>query len=97
MTSEDRDRVRRYVAQLDRRRATLASALEDEVAPVRELSLAERGVWVASVCRSAWAILRARQDGRDVVERREPPAADFEAVWQQLMARRRAVHPGTSS
>ena len=34
---------------------------------------------------------------RDVVGRRELPAPDFETVWQRLMARRRVVHPGTSS
>jgi hypothetical protein len=53
MTREDRERVRRYVERLDRRRATLADELAEELAPVLDLSLTERGEWVESACRGA--------------------------------------------
>lgn len=97
MRSKDRDGIRTYVARLDHKRATLASELEDEIAPVRALSFAERGAWVASVCRSAWAILRSRQDMHEVLAIRESPAPDFEEIWGGLMARRKAAHARTAS
>ncbi len=81
-------RVRRFVDRLDANRRTLAQEVEDDVAPVRSLSLAERGVWVASVCRAAWSILQSRADAAEVVERQESPAPDLAARWQELMARR---------
>jgi hypothetical protein len=86
-----RDRTRAYVARLDRARATLADEVEPDVAPVRPLSLAEHGEWVARACASAWAILRARPDAAALLVRREPPAADFDAKWRTLTARFRAA------
>jgi hypothetical protein len=91
MNPEDRERVRRYVDRLDRQRATLAEELEEEIASVRGLTLEERGEWVASVCRSAWAILRSRRDLTEVVGCPDPPAPDFDAIWRGLMARRLAA------
>jgi hypothetical protein len=88
-------RTRRYIEALDRRRRTLADEVEDDVAPVRALTLRQRGEWIASVCRSAWDILRSRPDERRVIEEVEPPAADFPAKWTALMAeRRRRTVPG---
>jgi hypothetical protein len=83
--------VRRYVARLDRQRATLASELEDEIAPVRDLTLAERGEWIVSVCRSAWAILRSRSDLAEVVGRSDPPAPDFDEIWRRLRQRHQSA------
>lgn len=85
-----RDRTRAYVARLDRARATLADEVEPDVAPVRPLSLEQRGEWVARACASAWAILRERPDAAVLLARREPPAPDLPATWRALMARFRA-------
>jgi len=87
--------VRRYVERLDASRRTLADEIEDDVAPVRGLSLQERGVWIASVCRAASAILRARPDAADVIAWREPPAHDLHEHWSALMARQRGTRAGT--
>jgi hypothetical protein len=84
-----RRRTREYVQRLDRARATLRDEVEPDVAPVRGLSLSERGEWVARACASAGAILAARTDRAAILARREPPAPDFEAKWQALMERRR--------
>jgi hypothetical protein len=83
------DRVRRYVARLDARRRTLAEEVEDDVAPVRGLSLDVRGDWIASVCRSAWSILRARPDAHRLIDSVDPPAPDLASTWTALMAQRR--------
>jgi hypothetical protein len=88
-------RVRRYVDRLDAARRTLACEVEDDVAPVRGLTMQERGAWVASVCRAAWAILRARPDAAKVVGWQDPPAPDLTERWRALMARQRAARPGT--
>lgn len=93
MSPEEREKVRRYVARLDRQRATLADELADEVAQVQGLLLAEHGEWIASVCRSAWAILRSRPDLNEVVGRRDPPAPDYHQIWRNLAARRLAGQP----
>lgn len=91
MNGEDRERVRRFVERLDRRRAVLADELADELAPVRDLSLEERGAWVASACRGAWAVLRSRGDFEQMVQRHEPPAPDLPEIWSRLMDRRRSA------
>jgi hypothetical protein len=75
------------VERLDRARKTLRDEVEPDVAPVRHLSLAERGEWVARACASARAILAARSDRAAILARREPPAPDFEAKWHALMER----------
>ncbi len=82
-----RSRTRAYVERLDRARATLRDEVEPDVAPVRHLSLTERGEWVARACASARAILTARPDRAAILARREPPAPDFEAWWSALMQR----------
>ncbi|GMU63128.1 MAG: hypothetical protein AMXMBFR34_48910 [Myxococcaceae bacterium] len=43
----------RFLKHLDRQRPTLADELEDDVALLRGLSLAERGKLLESVCRDA--------------------------------------------
>lgn len=90
MGNSGRVRTAAFVARLDRARDTLANEVEPDVAPVRQLSLDERGDWVARACASAWAILRARPDKAKVLARREPPAADFDDKWRALTARFRA-------
>lgn len=82
---DGRTRTREYVARLDRARATLRDEVEADVAPVRGLTLAQRGEWVARACASAWAILDARADRAAVLAWREPAAPDFELKWRALM------------
>jgi len=86
-------RTRRYVERLDARRRTLADEVEDDVAPVRGLTLRQRGEWIASACRSTWDILRAREDARRVVDHVDAPAPDFAAKWAALMAEYRRRTP----
>lgn len=93
MTPDQRERTRQYVARLDAQRATLVDELADEVAQVRGLSMVERGEWVASVCRSAWAILRSRPDGAEIARHRDPPASDYEEIWRRLATRRANAQP----
>ena len=88
------DHTRRFVARLDARRRTLAEEVEDDVAPVRGLSLDERGQWIASVCRSAWSILRARADAQCVIDSVDSPAPDLASTWTALMAKHRRVSSG---
>lgn len=84
------ERTRAYVARLDQARATLSDEVEPDVAPVRRLTLDQRGDWVARACASAWAILRARTDRAAVLARREEPAPDFDDKWRALLIRFRA-------
>jgi hypothetical protein len=69
-------------------RRTLADELEEEVASIRSLTLDAKGDWIARTCRAAWAILRSRADGARLVAEREPPAADYPAIWRRLAVRR---------
>ncbi|MSP63651.1 MAG: hypothetical protein EXR72_25565 [Myxococcales bacterium] len=85
----------RYVEALDARRGTLVEEVEEDIAPYRGLSMEERGERLAAVCRSAWAILRARPDFARVAAYRDPPAADFAERWRTLMERRRRTIDGS--
>jgi hypothetical protein len=93
VTHDERDQIRRYVERLDRRRATLADELADEVAQVKDLTMRDRGDWIAAVCRSAWSILRSRGDRADALLRRDEPAGDYAAIWRKLAARRQPTEP----
>lgn len=84
MTTDERARIRRYVERLDRQRATLADELADEVEQMQGLTMAERGEWIASVCRAATAALAARADARDIVLRPDPPAPDYAAIGEAI-------------
>ncbi len=53
------------------------------MAPLRGLSLAERGKIVESVCRDAMASLEARPDFPAVLQQRDPLSA--EATWLGLV------------
>jgi len=78
--------VEAFVAMRDRARRTLAEELEEELAPLRSMSLKTKGDWVARTCRAAWAILRSRPDGGRVTAERETPAPDYPAIWRRLAA-----------
>lgn len=88
------ERTRNYVARLDAlNRRPLAEQLEDEVSAYRALSPKQVGITVAAVCETAWEILRNRPDFQRALSYRDPPAPDFEALWQKLVRRRRAQLP----
>ncbi|MCU0700684.1 MAG: hypothetical protein MUC96_29590 [Myxococcaceae bacterium] len=80
------ERTTRFLERLDRQRRTLAEEVEDDVAPLRGLSTEERGRVLASVCRDAMAILRARPDGEAVLS----APAERSRHWDELIARYRA-------
>ena len=78
---------------IERIRAISRSPLmevEADVAPMRGLSLEERGERLVAVCRAAWAVLRSRPDFKQAVAYSDPVPTDFPAKWQALVARRRA-------
>jgi hypothetical protein len=89
------DRTRKYVERLDRLNARpLAEQLEDDVAPYRDLSPAERARTVEAVLRASWQILRSRADFREVIAQRDEPAPDLESIWKRLMDRHREERRG---
>lgn len=55
-------RTAKFLASLEERRKTLRDEVEEDVGPLRGLSLEERGKVHESVCRDAMAIIRARPD-----------------------------------
>ena len=56
------DRTANFLRRLEERRRSLSEEIEDDIAPLRGLTLEERGEILESVCRDAMAILRARPD-----------------------------------
>jgi len=87
MTAEGRERTRRWIARLDRDRATLLDELEPEIASVRNLRLTEKGRQIASTCASAWAIIRSRDDFPALLDQREEPAPDYPEKWRAMNSR----------
>jgi hypothetical protein len=65
-------RGQRFLEHLEHQRRTLRDEVEEDVAPLRALSLDERGAVVESVCRDAMAVLRARPDFPEALAAREP-------------------------
>jgi hypothetical protein len=64
---------------------TLRDEVEDDVAQLRGLSLEQRGRILESVCRDAMAILRARPDFEEAVQRRDPRSAESMQTWLRLV------------
>lgn len=77
-----RDGVARFLSRLDEQRG---AEVENDVGPLRGLSLEERGKIVESVCRDAMAIMRARPDFAEAVRFRDPRSAESEATWLRLV------------
>lgn len=44
----------------------------------------DRGDLIYRVCLGSWQVLDARSDGEEIKMRREPPAADWLAIWTRL-------------
>lgn len=84
------ERTKKYVERLDElNRRPLAERLEDDVSAYRGRTPKQVAATVAAVCETAWEILRSRPDFDRALAYRDPPAADFEALWRQLVKRRR--------
>lgn len=79
----------RFLEMLAARRATLADEVEEDVAPLRGLSLEERGKVLESVCRDAMAILRSRPDAERALSHRDERCPESMELWRQLVARYR--------
>lgn len=69
--------VTRFLKRLDEERG---NEVENDVGPLRGLSLEERGKIVESVCRDAMAIMRARPDFVEAIVRRDERTAWLSAV-----------------
>jgi hypothetical protein len=69
---------------------SLRDEVEEDVAPLRGLSLAERGKIVESVCRDAMAILRARPDFESAIRHQDARSAESLATWLRLVERNRS-------
>lgn len=78
---------RAFLARLDAQRRTLREEIEPDVAPLRGLSLEQRGRILESVCRDAMAILRARPDFTTAIERSDPRSEESLKTWQALVDR----------
>ena len=77
----------RFLQHLEAQRRTLKDEVEADVAPLRELSLAERGRVLESVCRDAMAILRARPDAETALMQQDPRSAESLETWRRLVDR----------
>lgn len=85
------ERSARFLQHLDAQRRTLKEEVEQDVAPLRGLSLAERGLVVESVCRDAMAILRGRPDFAQALLANDPRSDESERTWRAAVERFR-VH-----
>jgi len=82
-------KTRAFVKALDARYSSLAAELEEDVADYRNLTMAENDAVVTGLARSAMEILRGRPDFAEAMAEHEPPAPDYAALMQRLMARAR--------
>ncbi len=73
-----REGVARFLRRLDEQRR---DEVENDVGPLRGLSLEQRGKIVESVCRDAMAILRARPDFEQALQQRDVRSPESEATW----------------
>lgn len=79
----------KFLAHLDERRMTRREEVEDDIAPLRQLTLEERGRVLESVCRDAMAILRARPDFASAMAAQEPRSEASMKLWMDLVKRYR--------
>ena len=80
----------RFLAHLDECRRTRRDEVEDDIAPLRSLTLEERGKILESVCRDAMAILRARRDFAQAMAAQEPRSDESMQLWINLVKRYRS-------
>jgi hypothetical protein len=82
-------RAQNFLESLELRRKSLRDEVEEDVGPLRGLSLEERGRILESVCRDAMAVLKARPDAARAIEQREARSAESMATWLKAVARYR--------
>ncbi len=68
---------------------TRREEIEEDLEFERGLSPEQKDRRLQSVVRAAHEILAVRPDRRRVLDHVDPPAADFDAIWKRLVARRR--------
>ena len=78
-----------FLRRLEQQRKTLREEIEDDIAPVRGLTLDQRGQRVESVCRDAMAILRGREDFAQALQAQEPRSDESMQTWLRLVKRHR--------
>jgi hypothetical protein len=83
------DRAANFLKRLDQGRSSLRAEIEDDIAPLRSLSLEERGKILESVCRDAMAILSARPDFERALAYQDPRSAESLDTWLRLVKRYR--------
>lgn len=83
------DVAAKFLKRLDEQRASLSAEIEDDIAPLRGLSLEDRGRILESVCRDAMAILRARPDFETAVRYRDPRDEESLNTWLRLVTKYR--------
>ena len=79
-----------FLKRLALQRKTLREEIEDDIAPLRGLTLEQRGQLVESVCRDAMAILRGREDFAQALQAQEPRSEESLQQWVNLVKRHRA-------
>jgi len=90
LTDEERERTRRWVAQLDRDRARLVDEVEADLEQYRAMTPEQLSRARVGVVRAGWKILQSRADRQKVLDHRDPPAPDFERIWKRLVDQGRA-------
>lgn len=79
-----------FLKHLELQRQTLREEIEDDIAPLRALSLEERGKRMESVCRDAMAILRGRADFAQAIQYQDPRSDESMQTWLRLVKKYRA-------
>ena len=78
-------RAANFLKRLEERRRSLSDEIEDDIAPLRGLTLEERGKLLESVCRDAMAILRARPDFLSALAHQDARSAESLETWRRLV------------
>jgi hypothetical protein len=83
-------RATRFLQNLESRRASLREEIEDDIAPLRDLNLEERGRILESVYRDAMAILRARPDFAEAIQHQDARSEESLQMWNAAVKKYRA-------
>lgn len=68
----------------------MCDEIEDDIAPLRGLTLEERGRILESVCRDAMAILEGRPDFQQALAHQDPRTEESRQMWQRAVSKYRA-------
>lgn len=72
----------------------LANAASHPLCPLPDALSPERGEAIVRACRGVMQVIAARADGEQVRLRRQPPAADYEAIRIRLQTEWRLTRHG---